>query len=114
VRRVVKVDPFEPEECIKVLREETAAEEVSVIITTRPCVFAEKEAVLPPLEVIGESCGGCKVCVSLNCPAISWDIKAKRAAIDAALCTGCLLCRKVCEFGAIGVIEGDDMIGGKI
>jgi indolepyruvate ferredoxin oxidoreductase alpha subunit len=101
VRRVVKVDPFEPDECVRVLKEETAAEEISVIITTRPCIFADKDVIKPPLAVVKDNCGGCKVCVSLGCPAISWDKEAKLAEIDEAQCTGCWLCQKVCKFDAI-------------
>jgi indolepyruvate ferredoxin oxidoreductase alpha subunit len=101
VQRVVKVDPFEPDECIKVLRQEAEAEEVSVIITTRPCIFAEKGVIKPPLSIDEEICTGCKTCVSLSCPAISWDREIKKAAIDIAQCTGCFLCQKVCKFGAV-------------
>jgi indolepyruvate ferredoxin oxidoreductase alpha subunit len=100
VRRVTELDPFDPAECIKVLKEETAAEEVSVIITNRPCIFAEKGVIKPPLA-INNSCNGCKVCVTLGCPAISWNVSGKRAYIDAAQCTGCFLCQKVCKFNAI-------------
>jgi indolepyruvate ferredoxin oxidoreductase alpha subunit len=100
VRRVTEVDPFDPEECIKVLKEETAAEEVSVIITNRPCIFAGKGVIKPPLT-IDNGCNGCKVCVTLGCPAISWNKSGKRASIDAAQCTGCFLCQKVCKFNAI-------------
>jgi indolepyruvate ferredoxin oxidoreductase alpha subunit len=100
VRRVAEVDPFDPEECVKVLKEETAAEEVSVIITNRPCIFAEKGVIKPPLTITGD-CNGCKVCVTLGCPAISWNKSGKRAYIDAAQCTGCFLCQNVCKFNAI-------------
>ncbi|MDR2104547.1 MAG: indolepyruvate ferredoxin oxidoreductase subunit alpha [Deferribacteraceae bacterium] len=101
VKRVVKVDPFEPDECIKAIRQETAAEELSVIITTRPCIFAERGVIKPPLAIASGSCSGCKVCIQLSCPAISWDGVNKKASIDALQCTGCFLCQKVCKFNAI-------------
>ncbi|NMD37619.1 MAG: indolepyruvate ferredoxin oxidoreductase subunit alpha, partial [Christensenellaceae bacterium] len=39
VKSVVVVDPFKKEECIKALKEETAKDEVSVIIVRRPCAL---------------------------------------------------------------------------
>lgn len=101
VKYVVKVDPFDVEKCMQVLKEETAREEVSVIITDRPCIFADKGAIKPPYEISVDNCSGCKMCLRLGCPAISWDEQNRHAVIDAGQCTGCGLCPKVCRFGAI-------------
>jgi indolepyruvate ferredoxin oxidoreductase alpha subunit len=101
VEHVVTVDPFDLEECTRVLKEETEREAVSVIITNRPCIFADKSAIKVPYEIDKDLCSGCKMCLRLGCPAIFWNEGAKQAGIDAAQCTGCSLCVKVCKFGAI-------------
>ncbi|MCX5906549.1 MAG: 4Fe-4S dicluster domain-containing protein, partial [Deltaproteobacteria bacterium] len=54
-------------------------------------------------------CAGCRACLRLGCPAISWikedesgEKKRKgRAAIEPFLCNGCSLCAQVCKFEAI-------------
>jgi len=43
--------------------------------------------------------------MGLGCPAIS--MKAGKAHIDATLCVGCEVCKKLCPFGAI-VKGGND------
>ena len=100
VKHVRKVNPFDPDLCVKVLKEETVREEISVIITDRSCIFIDKTAMKTPYE-IGANCSGCKVCLRLGCPAISWGAEKDQAVIDAMQCTGCGLCSKVCKFEAI-------------
>lgn len=101
VKNIVKVDPFDVDKCIEVLKAETAREEVSVIITTRPCIFADKLAIKAPYKIEEHACKSCKACLRLGCPAISWNVETKKAAISAEQCTGCGLCPKVCKFDAI-------------
>ena len=101
VKHVRIVDPFDIELCMEVLREEVARKEPSVIITNRPCLFADKQIIENPYFIDKEKCTGCKVCTKIGCPAIYWDEEIKQAIIDISLCTGCSLCVKVCRFGAI-------------
>ncbi len=104
VKRVRVVDPFDVEECMQALREETEADEVSVIITNKPCIFADRDVIKPAFTITEADCTGCKICTRLGCPAILWDPATRKASIDASMCTGCDLCIKVCRFGAI--LEG--------
>jgi indolepyruvate ferredoxin oxidoreductase alpha subunit len=101
VKHVKVVDPFDINECIKVLKEETQREEVSVIITNKPCIFADKTVIQAPFFIDPDKCTGCKACTKLGCPAILWDNDKRQAYIDESLCTGCNLCPKVCRFDAI-------------
>lgn len=101
IKNVRIVDPFNVQECMDALKEETAKEELSVIITNRPCIFADKSVISSPYFVIEDKCTGCKACVNLGCPAILWDSEKRLAFIDETLCTGCGLCPKVCRFEAI-------------
>ncbi|MCD8118050.1 MAG: indolepyruvate ferredoxin oxidoreductase subunit alpha [Lachnospiraceae bacterium] len=103
IERVRVVDPYDLAECDRVLKEELAAEEPSVIISRRPCVLLKYVKTNPPLRVNGEKCVGCKSCMRLGCPALT--VKNKRAVIDATLCVGCGVCEQLCKFGALGGIQ---------
>lgn len=106
VKNIRVVDPFDVDECIKVLKEEVAKDEVSVIITNKPCIFADKSVILPSLVIKKNKCTGCTICTKLGCPAIHWDKYSRKASIDMSMCTGCDLCIKVCRFSAIIKQEG--------
>ena len=97
--RVVVVDPYDLEECDRVLKEELAAKEPSVIITRRPCALLKNVKHKKPLLVDKDKCVGCKSCMRLGCPAIS--IKGGKAAIDVTLCVGCGVCQQLCKFDAL-------------
>ena len=97
--RVVVVDPYDLEECDRVLKEELAAKEPSVIISRRPCVLLKYVKPKKPLTVDKDKCVGCKSCMRLGCPAIS--IKGGKAAIDVTLCVGCGVCQQLCNFDAL-------------
>lgn len=101
VSNVRTVDPFDVEACLTALKEETAKEEMSVIITNKPCIFADRSVIKAPFFIDEDGCTGCKVCTKLGCPAISWNVDNKKAVIDESLCTGCDLCPKVCKFDCI-------------
>ncbi|MDR2884922.1 MAG: 4Fe-4S binding protein, partial [Deferribacteraceae bacterium] len=105
VKHVQVVDPFDVDLCMRVLKEETARPEVSVIITNRPCIFADKAAIKAPYAISTTECCGCKACLRIGCPAISWREADRQAYIDPAQCTGCGLCPKVCRFNAISQRE---------
>lgn len=95
------VDPFDIALCMEVLKEETSKSEPSVIITNKPCIFADRSVIESPYFIHEDKCSGCRVCTRLGCPAILWNAEKRVAYIDETLCTGCHLCIKVCKFGAI-------------
>ena len=97
--RVAVVDPYNLEECDRVLKEELAAEEPSVIISRRPCALLKYVKHKAPLKVAADNCVGCKSCMRLGCPAIS--VKEKKAVIDTTLCVGCGVCQQLCKFDAL-------------
>lgn len=99
INRVRVVDPYDLSECDKVLKEELAADEPSVIISRRPCVLLKNVKTKPSLKVNEDKCKGCKMCMKIGCPAIS--IHEGKAVIDSTLCVGCDVCTQLCAFDAI-------------
>ncbi len=100
INRVTVIDPYDLAECDRVIKEELAASEPSVIISRRPCVLLKTVKALPPLKVDSDKCKSCRKCMKLGCPAISF--KGGKAVIDSTLCVGCGVCRQMCAFDAIG------------
>ncbi len=98
ISRVKVVDPYNLAECEKTIKEELAAEEASVIISRRPCALLKEVKHNPPFFVEAEKCVGCKMCLKIGCPAISF--KNGKAAVDETLCTGCGLCSQMCHSNA--------------
>jgi indolepyruvate ferredoxin oxidoreductase alpha subunit len=50
-----------------------------------------------------EACTGCRQCVGLGCPAVTFSISKKKAGIDEINCTDCGLCEQVCQYNAIKI-----------
>lgn len=84
--------------------------EASVIITRWPCVLKKfskedkeefKGAFQDNCSVDQDKCIGCKKCLKVGCPAISFDKIAKKSSIDRNVCVGCEVCMQVCPVKAI-------------
>ena len=97
--RVRVVDPYDLKQTDAVLREELAANEPSVIISRRPCVLLKYVKTNAPLSVDSDKCRGCKACMKLGCPSISF--RDGKAHVDSTLCTGCGVCQQLCHFDAL-------------
>jgi len=97
--RVAVVDPYQLDECDRVVKEELAAKEPSVIISRRPCALLKYVKHNAPLKVEEKNCVGCKSCMRLGCPAIS--MKNGKAVIDSTQCVGCSVCQQLCRFDAL-------------
>ena len=100
INRVRTVDPYDLKACEEAVLEELAAEEPSVIISRRPCVLLKYVKPKAPLQADPDKCRGCRKCMKMGCPAISF--KDGKARIDQTLCVGCGVCEQLCAFGAIG------------
>ncbi len=100
IEHVVEVNAFDLPLLEKVIKEETAREEVSVIITKSPCVLL-KGNVFPDVCVpVPEKCKKCGACLKPGCPALTRN-EDGTIAIDATMCNGCGLCMQLCPFDAI-------------
>ncbi|MGE5495493.1 MAG: indolepyruvate ferredoxin oxidoreductase subunit alpha [Burkholderiales bacterium] len=98
VKHIRIADPYDLKGLETALKEETAREELSVIIVKRPCVLLDKKVKHEPY-IVNDKCRACGVCLRLGCPAIEKSQNGMK--IDGAVCTGCGLCSGVCAFGAI-------------
>jgi len=117
VGQVIVVNPHEMDKTRQVLQDEIARPELSVVISRAPCVLLPEERKRPrrPLTVNEVDCTGCRACLQLGCPAISWRAFAPGEAlargskekqpglshINGLQCPGCGQCAALCKFGAI-------------
>ena len=70
VKNVVEVNAFDIEKLEKVVKEEVAKDEVSVIITKSPCVLLDKSK--KPVYIAHEDkCKKCGMCMKPGCPAMT-------------------------------------------
>lgn len=102
VKHVTEIDPFKVKELEEIVKRETARDELSVIITKRPCALIVKQPDIP--YHVTDKCKNCKMCMKIGCPAI--EEKDGRPIVVPERCVGCGLCAEVCPFGAIE-IEAD-------
>ncbi|MDR3310868.1 MAG: indolepyruvate ferredoxin oxidoreductase subunit alpha [Oscillospiraceae bacterium] len=105
VNRVRVVDPYRLGECDEAVREETAADELSVIISRRPCALLKTVKHSAPLTVVPAKCKQCKACMKIGCPALSMTPSGAR--VDATLCVGCGVCAQLCKFDAMHSSQTD-------
>jgi len=99
INRVVVVDPYDLDACDKVVKEELAAEEPSVIISRKPCVLLKNVKTQPAFKINSQKCVGCKACMEIGCPSISF--RDGMAVIDHTTCVGCGVCQQLCAVDAI-------------
>jgi len=99
VTRVRTVDPQDVAATESAIREEIAAEELSVIVAKAPCALLVREY-SERYMVDDELCTACGACIKLGCPAIAKGEDGK-ATIDISTCVGCGQCPQICRFDAI-------------
>lgn len=100
VPNVRVVDPHDLKEMEKALKGELEREELSVIITRRPCIMSYRPKKRVVARVDLDSCISCRQCMNLGCPAISWE--EDHPDISGLLCwPNCNLCVQVCPVDAI-------------
>ena len=99
IKSVRVADPYNMAETKKIIEEELAKEEPSVIISRRPCALLKYVKHNPPLKADPEKCVGCKQCLKIGCPAIS--IHDKKCVINHTQCVGCGICKEMCRLDAI-------------
>ncbi len=99
IKRIVVVDPYDIDATYKVFKEETEADEPSVVISRAPCLLAERKTLGKPFRVLEDKCKKCGACLKIGCPALEAADKQPRVNADA--CVGCSICLQMCKFDAI-------------
>jgi indolepyruvate ferredoxin oxidoreductase, alpha subunit len=117
VKNIRKVNPYNLKETMQVITEELNRDEASVIITQNsPCMLLRRASPTDKFNkslysVDEDKCHGCKLCLEINCPAMSWRAgegqtgdghkRKGTVLINAGQCVGCDVCAQVCKFEAI-------------
>ena len=107
-----KVNPMDLKATREALKAALDFKGPSLVITRWPCVLkrrtpedaAEFSIDRTPYAVDHGACIGCRSCMHLGCPALSFDSEAKKANIDPTACAGCGVCSQVCPKRAIGKV----------
>jgi indolepyruvate ferredoxin oxidoreductase alpha subunit len=102
---VRSADPFDQQNFSAALKGAQEFAGPAVVISKYPCVLLPQVERGRPLAVNDAACVGCKVCLSIGCPALG--MRKGRAAIDHSQCSGCALCAGLCAKQAI---KGRDSI----
>ncbi len=100
IEHVTEVDAYDLETLEKVIKEETARDAVSVIITKSPCALLKGVSFPNVCRTIPEKCKKCGACLRPGCPALTKN-EDGTVSIDETMCNGCGLCMQLCRFGAI-------------
>ncbi|MCL2051619.1 MAG: indolepyruvate ferredoxin oxidoreductase subunit alpha [Lachnospiraceae bacterium] len=104
VEYVYEIDAYDLSLLEKTLKEEVAREAVSVIIVKSPCALLKDFVPKGKCIVIEEKCAKCGICAGPACPALRKN-KDGSIEIDQVACNGCGLCKDLCKFGAIELVE---------
>ena len=99
INSVTVVDPGDLAETERVIKEELAKAEPSLIIARKPCALLKTVKHKPPFRIDADKCKNCKSCMRIGCPALVAGDKC--ITIDNTLCVGCGLCEQLCKFDAI-------------
>jgi len=99
IEHVYEVDSFDIKEVERIVKQEVAREEVSVIIAKSPCALLKSYVPKGKCIVDDEKCKKCGACLVPGCPAMTK--RDGRIIIDQSMCNGCGLCMSKCPFDAI-------------
>ncbi|NLG03270.1 MAG: indolepyruvate ferredoxin oxidoreductase subunit alpha [Clostridia bacterium] len=100
IKHVIEVNAFDTTALEKIVKEETARDEVSVIITKSPCVLLNKTPITKKCVADPAKCKKCGMCMKPGCPALTKNADGT-VSVNDTMCNGCGLCKSLCKFGAI-------------
>ena len=117
VKSIRKINPYDIKGTMEILKEEMEKDEPSLILCKdSPCMLLRRAKPLerfknPVYAIDMDKCRGCKLCLEINCPAVSWREGAGQSAdghkrkgtvyINPDQCVGCEVCAQICKYDAI-------------
>jgi indolepyruvate ferredoxin oxidoreductase, alpha subunit len=113
IKNVAKIDPNDLKSVKETFDWALSLDEPSVVITRWPCALKkftkqDNEEFNNPFQtkcdVNEEKCVGCRACIRVGCPTISFNKADKKSIIDQNSCVGCEVCLQVCPVKAIGKV----------
>ena len=104
IEHVYTVNSFDLAALEARIKEETAADHISVIIAKAPCVLLKTNRFTTYCRPVTEKCRKCGRCLTPGCPALTKNDDGT-ITIDSTRCNGCTLCMKLCPFGAIEEVQ---------
>ncbi|HOG11355.1 MAG TPA: thiamine pyrophosphate-dependent enzyme, partial [Smithellaceae bacterium] len=108
--RVALCDPFDLAATGAALTDFLAEKgSLKVLILRQACALSPEKKGKKTFEMkvdedlcLGDACGCNRLCTRIfRCPALVWDRKKKKAAIDEVVCAGCGVCASICPRKAI-------------
>lgn len=104
IEDITVVDQFKYKETRSAILAAMKRDNLSVIVTTRPCALNYK--IKEPHFYVDENiCISCRSCIRVNCPPINMKLypgkQKKNSYINPDMCVGCSVCSQVCPVGAI-------------
>ena len=100
IEHVVEVDAFDTKGLERAVKEETARDELSVIMVCAPCALLKGVKHPYKVQALPDKCRKCGMCLKPGCPAVKKK-EDGTIEIDDTLCNGCGLCVQLCNFGAL-------------
>ncbi len=114
VEKIVKIDTYQFDNAVKLLKEAVEFEGPSLVIAHRSCALFPTR-IQPEPYYITDECNGCGACLRIGCPSISvsGEKTAKgleKVKINPDACTGCTLCVQVCPINVIHPIRVEEEV----
>jgi len=97
VDKVYVLDPYKIKDNRPLFRQILAEPGPAVIVSKQACALLVPRKT--PKRVVPDECNGCKLCMSLGCPAMCFI--NDKVIIDTAFCVGCNMCCELCAKEAI-------------
>ena len=110
VEDVAVVDAFHVPEVEAAMKKAMGYDGPSVVIVRGPCP-RNVRIVGEPLVIDADRCNGCKICLRVGCPALTW--RDDKVYIEPTLCIGetCQLCREACPRDAVHLGKEEATVG---
>jgi len=103
VKNVRVINPYDMKKLGKVIKEELARNELSVIVCRQECILINKNKKTAGYLIDQKTCKECGICIKFGCPAI--EFKSEKYLINKAMCNSCGVCSGICPSKSIKPIK---------